>query len=80
MGVGTSKGAECSVLRAWSISWPELCHVNEARLSKDTTQYWDALRIVFAGWSEAMPLHLQPPEAPHSSTHSSSPDWHLKGE
>lgn len=35
MEVGTSKGTECSVLRARCFSWPELCHVDKARLFKD---------------------------------------------
>lgn len=32
MRVGASRGPECSVLRIWSVSWPELCHMDGAGL------------------------------------------------
>lgn len=49
IGVGVSKGTECSVLRTWSVCWPELCHIGEARLFKNMAWYQDKTENKIAG-------------------------------
>lgn len=64
MGVGTSKGTESSGLRAWSVSWSELYHVNEKRLIKDMTQYQDTTENIWGVVRSCAPLTFSPLKHP----------------
>lgn len=75
MGLGTSKETESSDLRAGSVSWPELYHVNEKRLIKDLTQSQDTTENIWGVVRSCAPLTFSP-----LKHHTATPDWHLKGE
>lgn len=59
MGVGTNNGTECSVRRAWSVSWPELA-TWMSKIFQDMAQYQDKTKNKIWG---VVGGHVPPPLA-----------------